>query len=61
MNKCLKPLCSENNYIINNTQEFPMSLEQHNPLLHNKEYVLYDVQSLSTKVPVNETMNYILQ
>ena len=38
-----------------------MSLEQHNPLLHNKEYVLYDVQSLSTKVPVNETMNYILQ
>ena len=60
MNEYLEPLCSGNNYI-KNMQEFPMSSEQHNPLLHNEEYVSCDVQSLSTKVPVNETINYILQ
>ena len=45
MNEYLEPLCSGNNYI-KNMQEFPMSSEQHNPLLHNEEYVSYDVHNL---------------
>ena len=59
--KYLKPLCSGNNYIIRNTQEFPMSLKQQDPLLPDEEYVSYDVESLFTSVPVHETIDYILQ
>ena len=61
--KYLKPLCSGNNYIIRNTQEFPMShvLKQQDPLLPDEEYVSYDVESLFTNVPVHETIDYILQ
>ena len=39
----LKPLCSDNNYIIRNTQEFPKLLQQ-DPLLPNEEYVSYDMK-----------------
>ena len=34
----LKPLCSDNDYIIRNTQEFPKLLQQQDPLLPNEEY-----------------------
>ena len=37
--KYLKPLCSGNNYIIRNTQEFPMSLKQQDPLIPDEEYI----------------------
>ena len=57
----LKPLCSGNNYIIRITQEFPMSLKQQDPLLPEKEYVSYDVESLFSNVPVHETIDYMLQ
>ena len=43
--KYLKPLCSGNNCIIRNTQEFLMSLKQQDPLLPDKEYASYDVES----------------
>ena len=33
----LKPLCSDNDYIIRNTQEFPKLLQQQDPLLPNEE------------------------
>ena len=33
----LKPLCSDNHYIIRNTQEFPKLLQQQDPLLPNEE------------------------
>ena len=59
--KYLKPLCSGNNYIIRNMQEFPMSLKQQDPSSPDKEYVSYDVESLFTNVPVHETIDYILQ
>ena len=59
--KYLKPLCSRNNYIIRNTQEFPMYLKQQDLLLPDEEYVSYDVESLFTNVPVHETTDYILQ
>ena len=38
-----------------------MPLKQQNPLLPDKEYVSYDVESLFTNVPVHETIDYILQ
>ena len=56
----VKPLCSGNNYIIRNTQEFPKLLQQQNPLLPNEEYVSYDVKSLFTNVSIQETIDYIL-
>ena len=56
----LKPLCSDNDYIIRNTQEFPKLLQQQDPLLPNKEYVSYDVKFLFTNVPIQETIDYIL-
>ena len=56
----VKPLCSGNNYIIRNTQEFPKLLQQQDPLLPNEEYVPYDVKSLFTNVPIQETIDYIL-
>ena len=59
--KYLKPLCSRNNYIIRNTQEFSMSLKQQDLLLPDEEYVSYDVESLFTNVLVHETIDYILQ
>ena len=59
--KYLKPLCSQNNYIIRNTQEFAMSLKQQDLLLPDEEYVSYDVESLFTHVSVHESIDYILQ
>ena len=56
----LKPLCSDNDYIIRNTQEFPKLLQQQDPLLSHEEYVSYDVKSLFTNVPIQETIDYIL-
>ena len=56
----LKPLCSDNDYIIRNTQEFPKLLQQQDPLLSHEEYVSYDVKSLFTNVPIQETIEYIL-
>ena len=57
---CLKPLCSDNDYIIRNTQEFPKLLQQEDPLLSNEEDVSYDVKSLFTNVPIQKTIDYIL-
>lgn len=37
--KYLKPLCSGNNYIFRNTQEFPAFSKQQNPLLTEEECV----------------------
>ena len=56
----LKSLCRDNDYMIMNTQEFPKLLQQQDPLLSNEEYVSYDVKSLFTNVPIQETIDYIL-
>ena len=61
ISKYLKPLSSGNNYIMRNTEEFPMSLKQQDLLLPDKEYVSYDIESLFLNVPVHETFDYILQ
>ena len=49
-----------NLYVVIMTQEFPKLLQQQDPLLPNEEYVTYDVQSLFTNVPIQETIDYIL-
>ncbi|XP_066917454.1 uncharacterized protein [Clytia hemisphaerica] len=56
----LKPLCSENSYIIRNTQDFPSILKEQETLSPNEEYVSYDVESLFTNIPVKDTITYIL-
>ena len=56
----LKPLCSDNEYIIRNTQEFPKLLQEQDPLLPSKESLSYDVKSLFTNVPIQETIDYVL-
>ena len=38
-----------------------MLLKQQDPLLPDKEYVSYDVESLFTNVPAYEAIDYILQ
>ena len=56
----LKPLCIYNDYIIRNTQEFPKLLQQQDPLSPNEEYVLHDEKFLFANVPIQETIDYIL-
>ena len=57
----LKPLIEHNDYIIKNTQEFATMIKSEPPLLSNQEYVSYDVESLFTNIPIEETIDYILR
>ena len=52
----LKPLVDEKPYIIRNTQDSPFILKAEPELETDKEYVLYDVESLFTNTPVRETI-----
>ena len=52
----LKPLCSDNEVIIRNTQDSPEILKQQTPLADDEEYVSYDFESLFTNIPINETI-----
>ena len=56
----LKPLCNENPYIIKNTQDFANIIKAQPPLSELEEYVSYDVESLFTNIPLNDTIEYIL-
>ena len=55
----LKPLC-QNEYKTDDTQSFPPMLKQKTPLSLDEEYVPYDVESLFIKIPVDETISYVL-
>ena len=55
----LKPLCS-NQYKMSDTQEFASLIKDQPPLNDDEEYVLYDVDSLFTNIPVAETIQYII-
>ena len=55
----LKSLC-QNEYKTDNTQSFPSMLKQKTPLSLDEEYVSYDVESLFIKIPVDETISYVL-
>ena len=55
----LKPLC-QNEYKVNDTQSFPSMLKDQTPMNPNEEYVSYDVEFPFTNIPVDETINYII-
>ena len=57
----LKPLCNNNEYIIQNTRKFAKIIPEQDPLKSNEQYASYDVESLFTNVPVNETIEYIIK
>ena len=54
----LKPL-NDSKYIIKDPLEFPSILEE-NSLKEDKEDISYDVESLFTNVPIDETIEHIL-
>ena len=56
----LKPLYINNEYIIHNTQDFPNIIQNQPSLNENEELVSYDVESLFTNVPIDDTIEYIL-
>ena len=55
----LKPLAF-NEYKINDCLKFPDMIKALPPLQKNEEYVLYDVESLFTDIPLKETIDYII-
>ena len=50
----------QNECKINDTQSFPSILKDQEPLNPNEEYVSYDVESLFTNIPIDETINCII-
>ena len=50
----------ENEYKISDTQTFASMIKNQTPLSPDEEYVSYDVVSLFTKIPVEETIEYII-
>ena len=54
----LRPLY-KNEYSINDTRKFPSMLSSIPPLQDDEEDVSYDVESLLTNIPIQETINYI--
>ena len=54
----LKPLC-KNEFKINDTQSFAVDIKNIQPLQEDEEDVSYDVESLFTNIPINETIDYI--
>ena len=55
----LRPL-SRNEYTINDTQQFADSIKNLPPLPQDEECVSYDIESLFTNVPLQETIDYII-
>ena len=56
----LRPLC-KNEYSINDTQKFPSMLSSIPPLQDDEEDVSYDVESLFTNIPIQETINCVTE
>ena len=42
------------------TQSFPSMLKEQTPLTLDEEYVSYDIESLFTDIPADETVSYII-
>ena len=55
----LSPL-AENKYIIKDTLSFPKIIYE-NKIKDDEEYILYDVESLFTNVPIDETIDHIIK
>ena len=58
ISKYLKPL-GRNEYTVDNTYIFSKHIKDLPPLQEDEEYVSY-VESLFTNIPINETIEYIL-
>ena len=56
----LRPLC-KNEYPIDDALKLSNMLSSIPPLQDNEEDVSYDVESLSTNIPIEETINYITE
>ena len=56
----LRPLC-KNNYTINDTLSFADMIKRLPPLPDDEEYVPYDAVSLFTNIPLDETIDYIIE
>ena len=56
----LRPLC-KNKYTINDTLSFADMIKRLTPLTDDEEYVSYDVVSLFTNIPLDETIDYIIK
>ena len=56
----LKPLYTNNEYIISNTQDFADIIRSQPKLQDNEEYISYDVESLFTNVPIQDTIDFII-
>ena len=52
----VKPL-TKNEFVINNTQDFPSMLNRVE-MLEDEEDVSYDVESIFTNIPINETTDF---
>ena len=59
ISRCLKLLCGSE-YTIKDTQSFAKLVKELPPLKEDKENVSYDIESLFTNIPVNDTIDYIL-
>ena len=59
ISKYLKPL-SWNEFTIDDTQVFSKHVKDLPPLQEVEENVSYDVESLFTNIPTNETIEYVL-
>ena len=59
ISKYLKPL-SRNEYAIDNTQIFSNYIKDLPPLQEDEEDISYDVESLFINIPINETIEYML-
>ena len=60
MRQKLRPLCKIE-YSINDTQKSPSMLSSIPPLQDDEEDVSYDVESIFTNIPIQETINYIIE
>ena len=56
----LRPSC-KNKYFINDIQKFPSMFSSVLPLQDNEEDVSFDIESLFTNIPIEETINYITE
>ena len=56
----LRPLC-KNKYTINDTLFLADMIKRLPPLPDDQEYVSYNVVSLFTKIPLDETTDYIIE
>ena len=55
----LKPLCNSE-YIIKDTQSFAKLIKELPPLKEDEEDASHDIESLFTHIPINDTIDYIL-